>query len=69
MLLRELYLGTAAYPHCDSRFRIHIQFVVRCILMFEQSEYLRRDHAFWFSIRDSNIHEYITYTVHRYNIH
>ena len=37
--------------------------------MLEQSDYVFGNNAFWFSIRDGDIHEYITYTVHRYNIH
>jgi hypothetical protein len=47
MLLRELYLRTAAYPHCDSGFRLHIQFVVRRILMFEQPNHMFGNNAIY----------------------
>ena len=50
MLLRKLYFGAAAYPHCDSRFGLHIQFVVRLILMFEQSDYVFGNNAFYFGL-------------------
>jgi hypothetical protein len=47
MLLRELYLRAAAYPYRNSRFGLHIQFVVRFILMLEQPNHVFGNNAIY----------------------